>query len=196
MKSILLFVVLAATPSLLIPKPYPAPEKDAVCLSAEEKKLYDLMMAYRKDNGLDAIPLSASLTLVAQTHARDLAEHYKFDPKNRCNPHSWSSKGKWTACCYTNDHKRAECMWDKPKEIAGYEAPGYEIAYYSSAGASAEEGLEGWKRSPSHNPLIVNEGIWSKVTWQAVGIGFYKEYGIVWFGEVEDSGDLPMCTAN
>ncbi len=196
MKSILLFVVLAATPSLLIPKPYPAPEKGAVCLSAEEKKLYDLMMAYRKDNGLDAIPLSASLTLVAQTHARDLAEHYKFDPKNRCNPHSWSSKGKWTACCYTNDHKRAECMWDKPKEIAGYEAPGYEIAYYSSAGASAEEGLEGWKRSPSHNPLIVNEGIWSKVTWQAVGIGFYKEYGIVWFGEVEDSGDLPMCTAN
>lgn len=196
MKSILLFVVLAATPSLLIPKPYPAPEKGAVCLSAEEKKLYDLMMAYRKDNGLDVIPLSASLTLVAQTHARDLAEHYKFDPKNRCNPHSWSSKGKWTACCYTNDHKRAECMWDKPKEIAGYEAPGYEIAYYSSAGASAEEGLEGWKRSPSHNPLIVNEGIWSKVTWQAVGIGFYKEYGIVWFGEVEDSGDLPMCTAN
>jgi len=84
-------------------------------------------------------------------------------------------------------------MWDKPKEIAGYNSPGYEIAYYSSAGASAKEGLEGWKKSPSHNPLIVNEGMWSKVNWKAIGIGFYKEYGIVWFGEQDDEGDVDLC---
>lgn len=163
------------------------------CLSLEEKKLYDLMMAYRKSKGLDPIKLSSKLTLVAQTHARDLAEHYEFDPKNKCNPHSWSGQGKWTPCCYTNDHKEAKCMWDKPKEIAGYASPGYEIAYYSSAGASAAEGLEGWKKSPSHNPLIINEGIWKKVSWQGIGIGFYKEYGIVWFGELEDPSALPEC---
>jgi uncharacterized protein YkwD len=165
----------------------------ATCLSLEEKKLYDLMMAYRKSKGLEPIKLSAKLTLVAQTHARDLAEHYKFDPKNKCNPHSWSAQGKWTSCCYTNDHKEAKCMWEKPKEIAGYTSPGYEIAYYSSAGASAAEGLEGWKKSPSHNPLIINEGIWKKVSWQSIGIGFYKEYGIVWFGELEDSSELTEC---
>lgn len=163
------------------------------CLAPEEKKLYDLMMAYRKAKGLPSIKLSGKLTLVAQTHARDLADNYKFDPKNKCNPHSWSSKGRWSSCCYTNDHKQAECMWEKPKEIAGYEGAGYEIAYYSSAGASAHEGLEGWKRSPSHNPLIVNEGIWGKVKWNAIGIGFYKEYGIVWFGEAEDKTELPLC---
>lgn len=84
-------------------------------------------------------------------------------------------------------------MWEKPKEIAGYAGAGYEIAYYSSAGASAHEGLEGWKRSPSHNPLIVNEGMWGKVKWNAIGIGFYKEYGIVWFGETEDKTELPLC---
>ena len=84
-------------------------------------------------------------------------------------------------------------MWDKPKEIAGYDSPGYEIAYFSSAGASAKEGLEGWKKSPSHNPLIANEGMWSKVNWKAIGIGFYKEYGIVWFGEQEDDEDLNLC---
>ena len=168
-------------------------ERSSVCLSSEEKKLYDMMMAYRKSNGLPAIRLSGKLTQVAQTHARDLAENYKFDPKNKCNPHSWSSKGKWSPCCYTSDHKEAECMWNKPKEITDYDSPGYEIAYYSSAGASAIEGLQGWKKSPSHNPLIVNEGMWSKVTWKAVGIGFYKEYGIVWFGEQEDPAEVQLC---
>ena len=150
-------------------------------------------MAYRKAKGLPPIKLSAKLTLVAQTHALDLAENYTFDPKGKCNPHTWSSKGKWSACCYTNDHEKAKCMWDKPKEIAGYTAPGYEIAYYSSAGASANEGLEGWKKSPSHNPLIINDGMWSKVKWNAIGIGFYKEYGIVWFGEMEDNTELSLC---
>ena len=32
-----------------------------VCLSSEEKKLYDLMMEYRKSKGLNSIPLSAKL---------------------------------------------------------------------------------------------------------------------------------------
>ncbi len=84
-------------------------------------------------------------------------------------------------------------MWDKPREIAGYESAGYEIAYYSSAGASAAEGLEGWKKSPSHNPLIVNEGIWNKVDWKGAGVGVYKEYGVVWFGELEDKSPIINC---
>ena len=163
------------------------------CLSKEEKKLYDLIMEYRQSKNLDAIPLSESLTLVAQTHARDLSENYKFDPNNRCNPHSWSSKGKWTSCCYTNDHKKASCMWLKPKEIAGYDGNGFEIAYYSSIGANAQEGIDGWKISPGHNPLLVNSGSWEKVKWNAIGIGIYKEYGLVWFGELADPKAPGSC---
>jgi hypothetical protein len=33
---------------------------------------------------------------------------------------------------------------------------------------------------------MINSGTWSKVKWNAIGIGIYKEYGSVWFGEVED----------
>lgn len=167
----------------------------SVCLTSEEQKLYDLMMAYRKTKKLAPIPLSAKLTQVAQAHAKDLAAQYKFDPDNRCNPHSWSKKGNWSPCCYTSDHKEAKCMWDKPKEIAGYESAGYEIAYYSSSGAKAEEGLAGWKKSPGHNPLIVNEGMWKKAKWKAVGIGFFGEYGVVWFGELADES-VPGTCAN
>jgi len=164
-----------------------------VCLTKEEKKLYDLIMEYRRSKNLEAIPLSESLTIVAQTHARDLSENYKFDPNNRCNPHSWSTKGKWTSCCYTNDHKKASCMWLKPKEIAGYDGNGFEIAYYSSIGANAQEGIDGWKISPGHNPLLINSGTWEKVKWKAIGIGIYKEYGLVWFGEAADSNQPVSC---
>jgi len=174
----------------------PADINSASCLSGEEKKLYELIMEYRKSKNLKTIPLSDKLTTVAQTHARDLVENYKFDPNGRCNPHSWSKKGKWTSCCYTNDHKQASCMWNKPKELTGYDKPGYEIAYYSSKGATAEEGLAGWKVSPSHNPLLINAEMWSKVEWKAIGVGIYGEYGIVWFGESADTVTPELCTDN
>ena len=169
------------------------PALNEVCLTTEEKKLYDLIMEYRKSKNLESIPLSPKLTLVAQTHAKDLAENYEFNAKNKCNPHSWSKKGGWTSCCYTNDHKEASCMWNKPQEIAGYDGNGFEIAYYSSLGANAKEGIEGWKISPGHNPLLINSGTWSKLKWKAIGIGIYKEYGLVWFGEVEDEATAKLC---
>ncbi|MBX2947082.1 MAG: CAP domain-containing protein [Cyclobacteriaceae bacterium] len=163
-----------------------------ICLQPEEKKLYDLIMDYRQSLGLEVIPLSAKLTQVAQIHARDLSENH--DPTNeKCNLHSWSKKGNWTSCCYTNDHKQAKCMWDKPREIAGYNSNGFEISYYSSAGANAEEGLGGWKKSPGHNRVIINEGTWKQLEWRAIGIGIYKEYGVVWFGTLEDDATLVVC---
>lgn len=169
------------------------PPRATACLSSEEKKLYDLVMDYRKKNNLEAIPLSENLTYVAQTHAHDLSNHYTFDIKNKCNPHSWSSKGSWSACCYTNDHKKARCMWAKPKELTGYAGNGFEIVYYSSAGANAQEGLDGWKVSPGHNPLLINSGTWANVKWKAIGVGIYKEYGMVWFGEEADPALPGIC---
>jgi hypothetical protein len=183
---LMLFLALAMTSAKEIT---PA---EIICLSTEEKKLYDLMMAYRKTKKLESIPLSAKLTQVAQAHAKDLAENY--DPnQERCNLHSWSKKGNWTSCCYTADHKQASCMWNKPREIAGYESNGYEISYFYSAGADAESGLDGWKKSTGHNQMIINDGIWKKIKWNAIGIGFYKEYGVVWFGDKKDETPLEVC---
>jgi uncharacterized protein YkwD len=41
-------------------------------LSDEESKLYNIIMQYRNEKGLPDIPLSKSLTFVAQTHVQDL----------------------------------------------------------------------------------------------------------------------------
>ncbi len=188
MKKVIPFLILFCALSAYSPQ-----KADSfICLQPEEKKLYELIMDYRKSLGLEVIPLSAKLTQVAQIHARDLSENH--NPANgKCNLHSWSKKGNWKSCCYTDDHKEAKCMWDKPREIAGYASNGFEISYYSSVGANALEGLEGWKKSPGHNRVIINEGTWKQLEWRAIGIGIYKEYGVVWFGSLEDGDSVEIC---
>jgi len=153
-------------------------------LTDEETKLYNLIMEYRKANGLPNIPISPSLTIVAQTHVKDLQNNH---PENEpCNMHSWSAKGNWTPCCYTPDHAQAQCMWDKPRELTSYKGNGFEIAHWSSDNATAEGALDSWKNSSGHNAVILNQGIWNSSTWNAIGIGIYENYAVVWFGEEKD----------
>ncbi|GIV36643.1 MAG: hypothetical protein KatS3mg032_1022 [Cyclobacteriaceae bacterium] len=155
------------------------------CLTDEELKLYRLINEYRRLKGLPAIALSAKLSRVAALHARDLAEN---NPVNDlCNLHSWSDKGNWTPCCYTNDHQAAACMWNKPRELTGYTGDGFEIAYFHSGGATANAALESWKKSEGHHNVIINRGIWQRISWKAMGVGINQRYAVVWFGFEADS---------
>ena len=66
--------------------------------------LANVINQYRRDRGLPEIPVSPSLTRVAELHVADLAAH----PRDRgCNLHSWSEHGAWSACCYTDDLAQA-----------------------------------------------------------------------------------------
>ena len=147
--------------------------------SAEEEILYDLIMEYRKDKVLGLIPLSKSLTKVAQLHSKDLA--LNRPDQGNCNAHSWSEKGKWTSCCYTSDHAKASCMWDKPKELSSYNHPGYEISCVGSNPLRAVAALKSWKTSKSHNDVMINLDVWDE-PWLAIGIGLFQGYATVWFG--------------
>lgn len=155
-------------------------------LNKEEKYLYDLLMSYRKSNSLPEIALSPSLTYVAQQHVKDL-ESNKPDT-GKCNLHSWSSNGKWTAMCYTSDHAKAKNMWSKPIELTHYPGRGYEIASMSSDSITAKEAIQLWKASSGHNAVMINQGIWKNVQWNAVGVGIYGKYAVLWFGEEKDNG--------
>lgn len=148
-------------------------------LTTNEKELYNLLMEYRKSKNLSVIPLSKSLITVAQLHSRDLAQNHP--DKNKCNAHSWSNNGEWEPCCYTSDHAKASCMWDKPKELTNYNYPGYEIACVGTETLSPKEALDNWKTSPAHNNVIINGDIWDS-KWEAIGIGMCKGYATVWFG--------------
>lgn len=172
-------------------------QQAAICFTQTESQLYRLINEYRTQKGLAAINPSIALSVVARTHAVDQTENFREG--SRCNLHSWSSKGKWSACCYTNDHKKAKCMWDKPRELTNYQGDGFEISFfstypYTSPEAFARDILDGWKKSPPHNDMILNKGIWENVKWQSIGVGVYGEYANVWFGSEEDKdGEPGLC---
>ncbi|MDH5380714.1 MAG: hypothetical protein OEW75_07680 [Cyclobacteriaceae bacterium] len=171
---------------------YTSFSQNKVCINDEEKELYNLIMDYRMEKGLESIPLSASLTFVAQTHSEDLFKNFNLTDSENCNAHSWSDNGEWTSCCYTADHKQAGCMWSKPRELAGYNSEGFEIAYYFSSGAKASQSLKGWKASEAHNELLTNQGIWGDMKWEAIGIGIHENYATVWFGVLKDEKGEPQ----
>lgn len=161
---------------------------DKVTVSKNEYKLYKLINQYRASKNLPAIPLSKSLTYVAQVHCKDLVENQP--DKGKCNMHSWSNKGNWEGCCYTSDHKKASCMWNKPSELTNYPSSGFEISHWSSYqsgdGVPAEQALQSWKSSNGHNNVIINRSVWKNKEWKAIGIGIHKNYACVWFGLSED----------
>lgn len=190
----ILFIVL-----LLIINPASGQDalSDQACISDEEYRLYKLINEYREEKGQPIIPLSASLSYVAGAHVWDLQEN---QPDNgRCNMHSWSENGPWSACCYTEDHKRADCVWAKPEQLTQYDDHGYEVAYYNSSTAEehndiANAALEGWKGSPGHNQIIINKYAWKRMKWNAMGVGIYGNYVAVWFGEKKDpAGIAKLC---
>jgi len=167
-----------------------------VCLSAYEAVLLKQMQAYRQSRKLPEIALSADLCEVAQAHVRDLSEHRPYN--NRCNLHSWSAYGEWTACCYTSDHRKAACMWNKPKELTDYTGEGYEVAFWTSESGLnpevfASRALNAWKGSRGHNETIINLGRWRQVKWNAIGVGIYNGYAVVWFGEKTDDEVPVFC---
>lgn len=170
-----------------------------ICVNSAESRLADLINDYRRSKKLPPVPLSASLTKVARMHAEDLDENYAAG--GSCNLHSWSKNPRWSSCCYTPDHRKAACMWDKPRELTNYKGDGYEIAYFSNFSYKTEEeflkdALRGWKGSRGHNEILINSGKWKTATWKAMGIAVQGEYVVVWFGELPDQEGKPGLCIN
>ncbi len=159
---------------------------DSITLSDNDKKLAQLINDYRKKKSLPPIKISKSLTLVAKTHCEDL-EKYSKEIKKGCNPHSWSKHGKWTLVNYYPDHRNAQGMWDKPRELTHYKGNGYEIE--CDGAISPEEALKLWKNSAGHNSVIIETGVWKKTDWQSMGVCMCNGFAVVWFGkEVDPAG--------
>ncbi len=165
-----------------------------ICLSPEEKDLYNQINNYRKSKGSHKIRVSRALTYVAKIHALDLYNYYDEDSRI-CNLHSWSKNGPWEHCCYTQNHKNAKCMWFKPAELTTYGDVAYEIVFYSTYPSDladmAGAALEGWQGSPGHDEMILNDNEWNSLSWNAIGVAVYKNYAVVWFGEEADTDGSP-----
>ena len=143
-----------------------------------EHQLAQLINAYRMENGLPAIAMSPALSLVGNRHVRDMTLNLKK------LSHDWSN-------CPMSRSK--DCMWEAPRALGTrYPGAGYENAYvtYATSGASKSVAtiLESWKEGGNgpHNNLILNRGNFKGKQWQALGIGIYQSYAVMWVGEEVD----------
>jgi hypothetical protein len=169
----------------------------AGCLNQDEELMAQLVNDYREANFLTEIPLSQTLTLVAQWHladhdyATEVTGEYGSDPS--CSQHSWYGipGAPYTSCCYTGDPADYACMWDKPREISGnvYTENGFELAAFGYA--DVEAALQAWQNSPPHNDMILNQGMWSSFVWRAMGMGVSSDRYFVWFSTLEDPAGSP-----
>lgn len=151
-------------------------------ISSQEYELYNKINSYRKKHRLEAIPLSKALSHVAKVHCKDLELNLKK------LTHGWST------CKYNNNQSKTyPCMWEKPNELTSYKGTGYECAHGGQGGyvATAETSIESWKKSTAHNNVILNKSIWKNSNWKAIGIGIYKGYSAIWFGEEKDTDGSP-----
>ncbi len=167
-----------------------APSCEGDRLTPEERQLFDLINAWRQENGRHAIPFSASLTVVANRHVRDL------DQNVRKLGHSWSD------CAYVVGNRSTyDCMWRAPQRLGTrYRANGYENTYVRLGGdATAQGAIERWKGSDLHNGVILNTmggGIdWGRFTWRALGVGIHGSFAVMWVGDQTDPDRTPMGAA-
>ncbi len=154
---------------------------DDFCISKDEKQLIQLINSYRRKKGLKSVPVSRAMSLVADKHVRELNDEIK------------DLTHSWVDCQYKSSNpKTYECMWNKPKEIAGYPDRGYECAFGQwGASFSPEDVLKGWQDSKGHNQIIVNKGIWKDSDWKAIGVAIYGNYAVLWLGETKDTSERP-----
>lgn len=178
---------------------------DSPELSAKEKELIKLVNDYREQHGKKRLKVSKSLMKVARTHINDLNMNFDMDnpPVDargiKGNIHSWSDKGNWTPVVYTKDHKYSKLMWNKPKELTGYDQAGFEIA---TGASTPQHALENWKKSTKHNDVILSQNTWSDPTPEQIedgasglsniGVAINGRYACIWFTDNSNGIVDPM----
>jgi len=133
--------------------------------------------------------LSASLSVVAKLHVKDLLEHHP--DTSICNLSSWSDKGKWTPCCYNAYIPNPLCMKKKPKELTPYPYYGYEMAAYFQDDYSLDSLAPMWSDTKQVLDMILTRGEWAEKKWVVAGVGINNHYVSVWFGQKPDRQGYP-----
>lgn len=174
--------VLAA--GLLAAQALSAQIPEGYCVTQEEYNLYRKINDYRKSKGLQVIPISRSLCYVAKMHVIDL--HENRPDTSYCNLNSWSDKGPWKACCHSKHKPDPECILEKPRELTSYPGQAHELCYFDSQAIQIDTVLNFWIKVDQAKDILINNRKWSLFTWQAIGVGIYRQYACVWLGEAQD----------
>lgn len=132
--------------------------------------LLTLINSYRVEHKLPRLKLDSALNRTAMAHAIDFVNNVKTG-----NGHLWSDGSSGQKAC------------EKAIEF-GYRVPAAEIAHYhypdpNKLSCNPLCCFNDWKKSQSHNDVILNYGVSSTYEWKNVGIAIYRGFACVWFGE-------------
>jgi hypothetical protein len=165
---------------------------DEFCISADEKKLFNMINDLRQDYDKPDIQLSICLSYVADRHVFDLETNHP--DTSICNSSSWSDKGEWEACCHNKYVHDPDCMWDKPKQLTPYRYRGYELVTYFDDNPNADSIINLWGDSRDVLDMILTNGTFSKKKWICGGVAIGKNYVSLWFGQRSDVlGSPELC---
>lgn len=149
----------------------------------EEIRLFNKINEYRIKNGKTAVRYCDSLSYVAEMHSIDM--YFHFDIDNPCSLHTWSFSKFWTGGCIPEGkNDQWHIMYNKPKELLGMKARGYEISYMvqpKDYKLGAIEPLEWWAKSTPHRNLMLENG-WDR-PFVRMGVSIYNGIANVWFAQ-------------
>lgn len=141
--------------------------------SPDEKALFEAVNSYRVANGKPLLKMSPPLNLLGNRRMLDLNQNLKV------TTHSWSN------CPYSiTDKKTWPCLIDAPRRLrTGYTGDGYETLYRTTNNkVNINAALEAWKKSSLHSSIILNEGTFAPMPWDALGVAIEGQFAVLWFG--------------
>ncbi len=133
------WVVIAVLAVLLSGVAFGASSEADVYYDGEEEQFLQLINGYRQDNGLGPLTLSDSLSVASERHSEDMGKYNFF-------AHDTVKSSYYPA--------NAE-PWDRMK-AEGYDFNTFKGENIAAGYETAEEVLQGWRNSPSHNDAMLD----------------------------------------
>ncbi|WP_157871798.1 CAP domain-containing protein [Gloeothece verrucosa] len=155
-------------------------------LNSQETELYQLINQYRTQQGLSSIPLSPSLSRVANRHLQDLQDNLELYDRSGKDWHFG-----WSNCSYdANNPNTFSCMWAAPQRLkTAYPGKAYELLCGGKRNISPQEALNCWQKSSLNNDVLINQEDWRNYRWNAIGIAINEGYATVWLGQENDKAN-------
>ena len=156
-------------------------------LSQVEAEMIRIVNDYRIQNGTSPLEPHPGLNRVANRHLADLEQNFQN------LTHSWSN------CPYDiADRKTWPCITGAPVRLGtGYAGNGFENLFRVAAGsATPSAAVEVWKKSPPHNSLMLNLGVWSQIRFDAIGVAIRGQWAALWVGYGSGSAQRPTETSD
>jgi uncharacterized protein YkwD len=133
------WVVIAVLAALLSGVAFGASSEAAVYYDLEEEQFLQLINEYRQDNGVGPLTLSDTLSVASERHSEDMGKYNFF-------AHDTVKSSYYPALAEPWDRMKAE----------GYAYNTFKGENIAAGYETAEEVLQGWRNSPSHNHAMLD----------------------------------------